>query len=859
MARRARGLAAYHAKRDFGVTPEPRGRRAATSSRLQFVVQKHHARQLHYDFRLELDGTLKSWAVPKGPSLDPAVKRLAVHVEDHPVEYGSFEGTIPPHQYGAGEVVLWDRGTWIPAGDARRDYEAGKLKFELRGNKLRGHWTLVRTRLPGSGGKEQWLLLKERDAQARPQDEYDVTSAQPDSVNRKRARGSAGSDPPAAGASPRRKSRAGRQDPVAAGLTNAVRGTPPAKLAPQLATLVERAPEGDWSYELKYDGYRLLARISGGRAALFTRNGHEWTPKLREQARALEALGLEDGWLDGEIVVANDKGRPDFQALQNAFDADATGDIHYFVFDLPWYGGYDLRMAPLVERRGLLQALLARDRDPRIHFSETIAASGDVLDAACRLGMEGVIGKRADSAYASGRSRSWIKLKCEHRQEFVVGGFTDPQRSRTGLGALLLGVHEQGVLRYAGRTGTGFDERSLGDLRRKLAAIEVRSPPFANPPTGAQARGVHWVRPRLVAEVSFAQWTHDGLVRQAVFHGLRSDKPAAEIGLEKPAFAPRTRASAARAASPSHPEPSRAKAARVEVGGVSISHPTRVIDAASGLTKLDVARYYEAIAPALLPHLEDRPVSLVRLPDGLAGGQFFQKHLGKGQIPEARLLDRALDPGHPPLLVLESKQALVGAAQMGVLELHTWNAVAASIERPDRVVFDLDPGPRLPWERVLEAAALTRELLEQLGLRSFAKTSGGKGLHLVVPLRRVHDWDTAKAFSRAVADHLARTLPRQFSAKMGAANRVGKVFVDYLRNTRGSTTVSAWSLRARPRLPVSVPIAWKELETLRGADEWTLENAPDRFARQKTDPWKAYEQSRQDLEKAIAALRAAKA
>ncbi len=467
----------------------------------------------------------------------------------------------------------------------------------------------------------------------------------------------------------------------------------------------------------------------------------------------------------------------------------------------------------------MLRRLLPRKSSGLLHFSEDIAESSkDILAAACSMGMEGVIGKRRDSQYTSGRSKSWIKLKCENRQEFVIGGFTDPQRSRTGLGALLLGVYEGGKLRYAGRTGTGFDEKQLGQLYQRLSALGTGKPPFENLPRGADTRGVHWVRPQLVAEVSFAQWTKDRVVRQAVFHGLRTDKPASTIGYEKGATVPRK----------SRPVPSRKRASesaeaavrqsrgkkstkhqRVLVGNVAITHPDRVIDPASGLTKLDVALYYEKIAPVMLPHLENRPVSLVRLPEGLGGEQFFQKHMDKGLIPEARLLDAQLDPAHPPLIVIETETALVGAAQLGVIELHTWNAIAGSIERPDRIVFDLDPDPALTWARVLEAAELTKTLLDELGVKSFAKTSGGKGLHIVVPLRRLHEWDMAKDFSRAVAEHLATTIPTHFSAKSGAANRVGKVFVDYLRNNRGSTTAAAFSLRARPGLPVSVPVAWE--------------------------------------------------
>jgi bifunctional non-homologous end joining protein LigD len=857
------GLGTYQAKRDFRVTAEPRGARIKTSGALKFVVQKHHARRLHYDFRLELDGTLKSWAVPKGPSLDPADKRLAVHVEDHPVEYGKFEGTIPPGQYGAGEVIVWDRGAWVPHGDPRNDYKAGKLKFELRGEKLHGNWTLVRTRLKGSSDKEQWLLIKERDEQARPHDRYDITVEEPDSVNSKAGKPS---QTRVARAPTKGGKRRAEKPPAwndAATLRDARKAALPARLAPQLATLVQAPPAGEWSYELKFDGYRILTRISKGSARLFTRNGNDWTDKLAPQARALEQLGLEDGWLDGEIVVSGKGGVPDFQALQNAFDQQRSGDIHYFLFDLPYYGGYDLRASALAERRALLRRLLPQQSPGPLHFSEDIPESPrEVLAAACRIGMEGVIGKRREAGYSSGRSKSWIKLKCENRQEFVIGGFTDPQRSRTGLGALLLGVYENGKLRYAGRTGTGFDDKQLERLHKRLSALETAKSRFENPPRGADARGVHWVRPQLVAEVSFAQWTQDRLVRQAVFHGLRTDKPPSTIGYENAAAVPRARSvpvsgNGQPGRSAAQVRPSRGKSAKPQkmlVGAVAISHPDRVIDAASGLTKLDLAIYYEKIAPMILPHLKGRPVALLRLPTGLGGEKFFQKHMDKGAIPEVKLLDPKLDPGHPPLIVIETATALVGAAQMGVIELHTWNAIAGSIERPDRIVFDLDPDPALPWASVLQAAKLARTLLDELGVKSFAKTSGGKGLHIVVPLARQHPWALAKDFSRAVAAHLAATLPSHFSARSGAANRVGKVFVDYMRNNRGSTTVSAFSVRARPGLPVSVPVTWDELFESEQSDRWNVTNMHQRLAKLATDPWRDYEKSRQSLRKASAML-----
>lgn len=822
--------------------------------------------------------------MPKGPSLDPSQKRLAVHVEDHPLEYATFEGTIPKGHYGAGEVIVWDRGTWISEGDPKKSYAAGKLKFELLGEKLQGHWTLVRTRLQGTGDKEQWLLIKERDAEARPHEEYDVTEALPDSVNKlvdgkrggkrtdkragKHAKSTAEAPPPSASA---RKANGSAAGISAAELEGAVKKAQPAALEPQLATLVDAPPtEGDWRYEVKFDGYRILARVKGKTVRLFTRNGHDWTAKLPSQRAALEALKLDDGWLDGEVIVFGDGEVPSFQRLQNAFDQHQTEDIRYFLFDLPFYGGYDLRQAPLRQRRELLQALLGKNQSPLIGFSGDVeAAPGEILESACKLQMEGVIGKRADSAYVSGRTRSWIKLKCKRRQEFVIGGYSEPQGSRTAFGALLLGVYEDSKLRYAGRVGTGFDADRLAAMHKQLSALEAKQPAYDDPPKGAEARGVHWVKPKLVAEVSFAEWTQGHAVRQAVFHGLRTDKPAAEIVREKASVVSndkqgdgktRKPASAKARSKPATSKESAKESAKANdkpvILGVSISHPERVIDPSQGFTKLDVARYYEQIAPAILPHLKARPVALLRVPERIDGEQFFQKHVDKLVIPHVRILPPDLDPGHAPLIALDSAPALVGAAQMGTVELHTWNALAASIERPDRVIFDIDPDPSLPWERVVEATEILHELLNHLELKGFLKTSGGRGLHVVLPLLRRHTWEAAKRFSRLVALHLAATLPDRFSAKMGARNRVGKVFVDYLRNNRGSSTVAAFSVRARPGLPVSVPVSWDELADLESSAQWNIANIHERMTKMnsRSDPWRDYEAGRQLLAPAIKRL-----
>jgi len=609
----------------------------------------------------------------------------------------------------------------------------------------------------------------------------------------------------------------------------------PLRLSPQLATLVERLPPGeaDWFYEVKLDGYRLLARIDRGRVRLLTRNGLDWTAKLRPLADALATLKLDNGWIDGELVVLDEQGRSDFQRLQRAFDEQRIDDLVFVAFDLPYANGHDLTQVPLRERRALLQRHLPKRLAPHVRFSDAVGGTLEqLLEAACRLLLEGLIAKRADAPYVQGRTRSWLKLKCQPRQEFVVVGFTEPKGSRRGVGALLLAVHDAGgTLRYAGRTGSGFDSARLLSLRQALDAIELEQPPLADPPRTGEA--VHWVQPKLVAEVAFAQWTADGLLRQAVFKALRDDKPAREITTETPADVAVA------------PPPSAAPAL---LHGVRISSPTRVVDAQSGVTKLQLAQYYDSVLPLILPQLDGRPVALVRAPEGVGGELFFQKHLQRLVIPNIKQLDTALDPGHAPLIEIDSAAALIGAVQMGTLEFHTWNALHSAIEKPDRLVFDLDPDPALPWARVVEAAELLKNLLDELGLASFVKTSGGRGLHVVLPLKRRQGWDEVKSFAQGVAQRLASVMPERFSAKMGAANRVGKVFVDYLRNSRGATAVCAYSARARPGLPVSVPIAWDELVTLSSGAQWTVQTLPQRTADLAGhEPWAGYEDARQGL------------
>ncbi|MBW8371891.1 MAG: DNA ligase D [Thiobacillus sp.] len=817
-------LSTYKAKRNFSISQEPEAGGQGNEASRSFVIQKHWATRLHYDFRLELDGSMKSWAIPKGPSLDPRDKRMAVHVEDHPIAYNAFEGEIPPKQYGAGRVIIWDSGIWIPLGDPHQAYRQGNLKFELQGHKLRGRWALIRMKAKGEK-KEAWLLIKEKDAHARPAADYSVVDALPDSVAGLKSPSAQEKRPSVrkpAHPSPRR---------VPAG---AVKAKLPATLSPQLATLADKPP-GDpdaWIYEIKLDGYRMLARLDGRSIRLFTRYGHDWSHKLKPLIQALEKLDLAPGWLDGEIVVPDAQGIPDFQALQNAFDQARTENIVYYLFDVPFYAGFDLRAVPLLERKDFLASLVGHSGSDAIRYSETLVAEPrDVLESACRMGLEGVIAKRSASAYVPRRSNDWIKLKCTRRQEFVIGGYTDPQGSRNGIGSLLLGVYDSnGGLVYAGNVGTGFDRKTLNDLKKKLAAIARTRSPFSDrTPIDGKA---HWVSPKLVAEVSFGEWTRTGRVRHAVFQGLRLDKRAQAVVRETPA--------------------SVAPALSLQAD-INISHPDRVIDPSSGTTKLELVQFYNRVAALLMEHLKGRPVSLVRAPDGIAGPLFFQKHLESAQMQGVKALDPELDPGHAPLLEVVRPEGLLSAAQMNVVEFHTWNARKTNIAKPDRMTFDLDPGEGVAWPLVQESAHLLREFLAQLGLVSFIKTSGGKGLHIVVPLKRLHGWDTVKGFSQAIVQHLAATLPQRFTSKSGPRNRVGKIFIDYLRNGFGATTVAAWSVRSRPGLGVSVPIDWSELDTLAHSAHWTIANIDARLARGNS-PWEAYPTSIQSLAGAMKIL-----
>ena len=899
-------LEQYVAKRDFRKTPEPHGRagRAKRRSAPSFVVQKHAATRLHYDFRLEHDGVLKSWAVPKGPSLDPAEKRLAVQVEDHPLEYGGFEGVIPKGQYGGGSVLLWDRGTWEPKGDAADGFRRGKLEFRLEGEKLRGRWLLVRTggRAGRGGEKTEWLLRKLADDEARPGSGGDVTGSRPESVETGRTIEEIGERPKRVW----RSHRAARRPVDPAAIPGARHGTLPRFVEPQLATLVSEPPADEgWLHEMKLDGYRALCRLERGEARLLTRRGNDWTDRFAAIASAAAFLPAETALLDGEVAWLADDGRTEFQALQQALGEGREERLVYFAFDLIHLDGHDLTRAPLRARKEALAALLAAapEGGTRLRLSDHVEGRGDVFfERACGLALEGIVSKRAEGPYRPGRGTDWLKVKCLQEQELVIAGYSEPSGSRSGLGALLLGTRDEpgGELRYAGKVGTGFDTESLRDLRRRLAPLERATPPVVDPPRGYKARGVHWVEPELVAQVAFTGWTDEGVLRHPSYKGLREDKPADEVVRERPAsLGSATRKAAAKArgrsaAAPAAakratgrsapgraPEPSRpgtAKAATrpgstrrrsagkprtgatgrsrsketAEVAGVRISNPGRVLYPESGLTKLDLAHYYERVADRILPHLEGRPLTLVRCPSGRTGQCFYQKHLADTTPPtlvEVPVTERS--GARTTYVAVESLPGLVSLVQMGVLEIHPWGSRRQRIERPDVLVFDLDPGPGVAWKEVVAAAREVRALLGELSLESFAKLTGGKGLHVVVPIAPELTWDPAKAFCRAVVGLLAERAPDRYTTVMAKARRKGRIFLDYLRNGFGNTAIAPYSTRAREGAPVAAPVRWEELGPRTAPGRYDVGNLPRRLATLRSDPWEGFSELRQRVPRAV--------
>ena len=791
-------MPAYQAKRDFTITREPsggapRGRKRAAA--LSFVVQKHAARRLHWDFRLEHGGVLWSWAVPKGPSIDPADKRLAVKVEDHPLEYGGFEGTIPAGQYGAGTVEIWDKGTWQPAGDAAKDLAGGELKFTLAGERLRGGFVLVRLKPRPREKGENWLLIKEHDAAERP----GIGAAELEQAPR-----------PKAGKPP---------------IPGAVKGSVPNDQRPQLATAVDVPPDGpDWLHEIKFDGYRLLLFKHGPQVRLMTRNGHDWTSRFPALAKAAGQLTDHDVVLDGELIAQREDGVSSFALLQQALSEQRTAGLIYYAFDLLQYDGWDLRPCRLADRKGLLQGV--SDWGGWIRYSDHHQGQGAAMRRqACAMGLEGVIAKQQDAPYRAERGRTWLKLKCQGREEFIVLGWTPPAGSRTGLGALHMGYRDnKGALHYAGGVGTGFTEKELAALRKRLN--DLRAPPpeamlYAGDPLD---RSIQWVRPELVAEVQYGAWSGAGRLRHAVYLGLREDKAAADV----------VRSVADPAVKRQRWGRTVTTARKPVAGALRLTHPERELW--PGITKQALADYWDTVADTALPGIANRPLALVRCPDGIDGERFFQKHRSPG-FPGAI---EAGEADGAPYLFIRDRDGLRALAQMSAIELHAWGASLDDPLHPDRMVFDLDPGDDVPFAQVVRAALDIRRDLDGIGLQSFCRTTGGKGLHVVVPIVPDADWDGVRAFCKALAETLVKREPNRFVATVSKARRRGRILIDWLRNGLGSTAVASYSPRARPGATVATPLAWREVTEDLDPSLFTLETIPTRLRKQRGDPWPGF-------------------
>lgn len=783
------GLEEYRRKRNFKKTTEPTSGRTKGQKPI-FVVQEHWASHHHFDFRLEAFGTLKSWAVPKGPSTAVGDKRLAVEVEDHPIDYAKFKGTIPEGEYGAGTVKIWDHGVWIPPSKIKESLQKGRLEFELKGKKLKGRWLLQRTGKL-TGRKSQWLLIKRTD---------DLTPPSEKILNLKKK----GRDPW------------------------------PDDVAPQLAFLTDKVPEGgDWIHELKFDGYRTISKVQGKSIQMLTRNGHDWTEKYKSIARELKKLKISNAIFDGEIVVLDDNGNSSFSALQNELKTEDSERLHYYIFDLLYLNGRDLREEPLETRKQILKKLITpiekSKKDSKLRFSAHVRAQGEeLLQEACRSGAEGIISKQRNKRYRSGRGDSWLKVKCSKRQELVIGGYTDPKGERSKFGALLMGVFDQGKFRYVGRVGTGFDEKTLSDLEKKFKKLETARSPFeiGSPQKSAN---IHWLKPQLIAEIEFGAWTGDQILRHASFLGLREDKKAKEVVAEKPISTKRT---------------SRAKKFK-------ISHPERIIYENAKLTKLDVANYYRSIAPWLLAEMSDRPLSLLRCPSQSGGTCFFQKHMDTSKtenIGNDVIENKEKGPEKSQeVIFVDSEAGLLELVQWGVLEFHTWQCQMAKPLNPDQIIFDLDPAENLPWKKVVEGALEVQDLLKRLSLKSFLKTTGGKGLHIHVPIAPIYSWDQVKSFAKTVALQMVAENPNLYTATISKNKRTDKIFIDYLRNGFGATAIAPYSLRAKSEPYVAVPIEWSELKKLKGPRQFTLSTTLERLAHQKKDPWKGSSSMKQKI------------
>jgi len=819
-------LEPYRAKRNFKLSPEPAGKAgrgtvkaAAKDAGGVFVVHKHDARRLHYDLRLEHDGVLWSWAVTRGPSLDPGEKRLAVHVEDHPFDYRTFEGVIPSG-YGAGTVIIWDEGTWTPEFDPAWGLKKGHLRFELAGEKLHGLWDLVRLKPKPGEKRDNWLLIKADDASARPGS--DILETEPRSVASGRT-----IEEVAAGKPPKRMpAKKAAAKPNASRKRKRAAAPLPDFIEPQLATLRPSPPEGEeWLHEIKFDGYRIQAHVSGGKVKLFTRKGLDWTPKFGDAiAQSLAALDCDDVIIDGEVVVLSDKGVASFSALQDALSSGRTGSMLYYVFDLLHLDGVDLRGAPLAERKKKLLALIGSSSAP-LHYSEHFTEPGRTMLAhVCKMGLEGVISKRADAPYEAGRGSGWVKAKCTLRQEFVVLGYVPSTATGRGLRSLVVGYHKDGKLHYGGRVGTGFSGTVAHDLKKRLDRIATKKPPVGGEP--AKDKQVVWAKPQLVAEIEFRSWTTDGILRQASFQGLREDKPASEVVAETANVPPP-------AIKPVRVSPPTAQRSRAM--SVTLSSPDKMLWPEAGISKQGLLDYYERAWPRIERFIVNRPLSLVRAPDGIDGQRFFQKHASKG-MHEAIVRTADPDDGEE-LLSIRNFDGLAALVQFGVVEIHIWGSTLKAIEKPDQIVFDLDPDEGLGPKDVRAATLDVKQRLDALGLPSFVKTTGGKGFHVVVPLKPSAVWETVKTFAHDFARAMEQSDPGRYTSVLSKKKRVGRIFVDYLRNGRGSTAVAPWSSRAKPNGTVAVPVTFDMVRDGVGPGDFAIGSKALDEALAGADPW----------------------
>jgi bifunctional non-homologous end joining protein LigD len=859
-------LAEYARKRDFARTPEPeaapkRTRKAAPGARRvparepaggAYAIQRHDARRLHWDLRLELDGVLKSWAVTKGPSLTVGEKRLAVRTEDHPMDYLKFEGNIPKGEYGGGSVIVWDLGRWFPEGDPHKGFAKGHLEFRLDGARLKGRWHLVRMKGRRGEKTEPWLLIKSDDEFARPRGgpeivDEEITSQLTGVTNDELA--ATGSGLPAAHAVRVASTRRGKLVlPDIAKIAGARQGVLPAFLEPNLASPCTKPPSGPkWIHEIKHDGYRIEARVDGARALLLTRKGLDWSERFPNITPVLTRLGLKQALFDGEIVVEDDAGISNLNNLQAELKSGRRDRFIYFVFDLMHCNGYDLTRASLADRKGLLATIVAGlAPDSPVRFSEHLEVDGPTMLAhCCRMGLEGIVSKRRDAGYRSGRSDLWRKSKCQQSQEFIILGYVRSTAASSAVGSLVLGYYDRGALHYAGRVGTGWSLSVAGSLYSDLNRIKAPKPALRDAlPPGAE-KGVVWVEPRLICVVEYRGWTTDGIILQASFKGLREDKSATEIGLEDPARVPRppTKADARKGTRAGRGKQGTRPGAGA-AGAVALTHPERILWPEAGLTKQGLADYYADVADWILPHIASRVLSLLRCPSGTDKQCFFAKHPYAGLSRAVRQVDVG---EQQPMMALDGIEGLIGLVQAGVVEIHPWGSRVGDLERPDRLIFDLDPGEGAPWSAVIAAAGEVRSRLLARGLESFVKTTGGKGLHVVVPIEPKVDWAQAKSFTAAIAEAMAADHPDLYVATVAKRARRGRIYIDYLRNDRGSTAVAAYSTRSLPQASVSTPLGWHELSSGLRSDHFTVANLRHRLAFLGRDPWQGFFSLRQRI------------